>query len=190
MTDPSGMSSTRAPLLVLAVAVLALIAAGCGSDADDGSATTAEPAAGAPTEADSTQAGQAEKAEKPKPSPKPKPTGTRIKLGPSAFGEILFDANDQAIYLFDKEKSSKSECYGDCAVEWPPVLTKGEPRAKGGISQKKLGTTKRDDGKTQVTYNGHPLYYYFDEGPTEVRCHNVPGFGGLWLVLDAAGNAV
>jgi len=177
----------KAPTLLLTIAALALIAAGCGSDADD----TTEAAAPPPEEttaetAAASDEGQAES----KPKPKPKPDGTQIKLGGSAFGEVLFDGNDQAIYLFDKETTSKSECYGDCAVEWPPVLTKGEPQAKGGISQKKLGTTKRDDGTTQVTYNGHPLYFYFDESPGEVRCHNVPGFGGLWLVLDADGNAV
>ena len=116
--------------------------------------------------------------------------GTAITTGDSQFGEILFDGADQAIYLFDKEASKTSECYGDCAEAWPPVLTEGDPRAGGGAAAKLLGTTERDDGSTQVTYDGHPLYYYAHEGPGEVLCHNVDEFGGLWLVLEPSGEAV
>jgi predicted lipoprotein with Yx(FWY)xxD motif len=103
---------------------------------------------------------------------------------------VLFDDADQAIYFFDKEKSAKSECYGACAEAWPPVLTQGEPQAGGSVKASLLGTTQRDDGSTQVTYNGRPLYYYAHEGPGEVTCHNVDEFGGLWLAVDPAGNAV
>jgi predicted lipoprotein with Yx(FWY)xxD motif len=125
-----------------------------------------------------------------KPKPKPAPAkGTTIKLAGSQFGTVLYDRAGQAIYLFDKEKSDKAECYDDCAAAWPPVLTKGEPRAGRGIDQGLLGTTKRRGGKTQVTYNGHPLYFYAHEGRNEVRCHNVSEFGGVWLVLDGRGNA-
>ena len=53
-----------------------------------------------------------------------------------------------------------------------------------------LGTIQRDDGSTQLTYNGHPLYFYAHEGKGEVLCHNVEEFGGLWLVVDPAGDAV
>ena len=70
------------------------------------------------------------------------------------------------------------------------MLTKGEPRALGAIRQRLLGTTRRSDGKTQVTYNGHPLYYYAHEGRNEVRCHNITEFGGVWLALNASGNAL
>lgn len=182
------MSNSRMRTLILATAALALIAAGCGSDADS---TSTEAEAPAPATTDGTEVvadeGEA-KADKPK--EKPKPDGTVITTAESPFGEVLFTGDQGAIYLFDKEKSSESECYGDCAVEWPPVLTKGEPQAKGDVAQGKLGTTKRDDGTTQVTYDGQPLYLYHDEPPGQVLCHNVPGFGGLWLVLDAKGNAV
>jgi predicted lipoprotein with Yx(FWY)xxD motif len=117
-------------------------------------------------------------------------TGTEIVLGDSQFGRILFDADDQAIYLFDKESGPTSACYGDCAAAWPPVLTEGAPVAAGAVKPSLLGTTERDDGTTQVTYNGHPLYYYAHEGPGEVTCHDVEEFGGLWLVVDGAGDAV
>ena len=115
--------------------------------------------------------------------------GTTITTAASDFGEILFDGNQQAIYLFDKEASSTPECYDDCAAAWPPVLTTGAPVATGGIDGALLGTTARTDGTTQVTYAGHPLYYYVDEGPGEVKCHNVAGFGGLWLVITPTGAA-
>ena len=168
----------RSTVLVLTVAL-----AGCGSDStseDEAARTAAEPAP-AKTEA-----------AKPKPAkPKPaKPTGTEIKIADSQFGPILFDRRGQAIYLFDKEKSARADCYDACAAAWPPVLTKGDPQAGKGIRQRLLGTTKREDGTTQVTYNGHPLYFYAHEGRNEVKCHNVSEFGGLWLVLNRAGKAL
>ncbi len=114
----------------------------------------------------------------------------RITTGESQIGTILFDGDQRAIYLFDKESSKRSECYGACAAAWPPVLTKGDPEAKGGLDASLLGTTERDDGSTQVTFGGHPLYYYVDDPPGEVLCHNVEEFGGLWLVLEPGGGPV
>jgi predicted lipoprotein with Yx(FWY)xxD motif len=167
-------------LTVLAAAA-ALAFAGCGGDDDD---SGDEAAAGGETE---TATAVEETTET---QPAQAAAGTTIKLADSEFGQILFDDTDQAIYLFEKEKSDRSECYGACAEAWPPVLTEGEPQAAQGVKQGLLGTTQRDDGSTQVTYNGHPLYYYVDDGKGEVKCHNVNEFGGLWLVVDPAGNAV
>lgn len=116
-------------------------------------------------------------------------TGVSITTAGSDFGEILFDGNRQAIYLFDKETSSTPDCYGDCAAAWPPVLTTGTPVPGDGIDATLLGTTARTDGTTQVTYANHPLYHYAAEGPGEVTCHNVREFGGLWLVVTPAGEA-
>jgi predicted lipoprotein with Yx(FWY)xxD motif len=152
----------------------------------------AQPDAGAPAEQAADEPGGEAERESAAPDKEPaaeKP-GTEIKVGQSQFGEILFDGDDQAIYLFDKEASAKSECYGACAEAWPPVLTKGEPVGAGGAKQSLLGTTKRDDGSVQVTYDGQPLYYYAHEGPGEVLCHGVNEFGGLWLVLGADGQAL
>jgi predicted lipoprotein with Yx(FWY)xxD motif len=116
--------------------------------------------------------------------------GRTVRLVGSQFGRILGDARGQAFYLFDKEDSKRSECYGSCARAWPPVLTKGKPRAGRGARARLLGTFRRRDGKMQVTYGGRPLYYYVDDGPGRVLCHNVEEFGGLWLVLRANGAAV
>jgi len=178
----------RALATAAVLATLALAACGDDEETTTAAAPQEEAAESAAAEDSAAEDSAAEKPEKKK--PKPSQGAAEVKIASSQFGEILFDADDQAIYLFDKETSSKPDCYGDCAAAWPPVLTVGDPAAGSGVDAKLLGTTERDDGRAQVTYNGHPLYYYAHEGPGEVKCHNVEGFGGLWLVLDAAGNAL
>jgi predicted lipoprotein with Yx(FWY)xxD motif len=118
----------------------------------------------------------------------PQATGTVITTGDSQFGPMLFNEKKQAIYIWELEESDKAECYGNCAEAWPPVLTDGQPQATGDVNGSLLGTTKRTDGTTQVTYNGHPLYYYAHEAPGEVKCHNISTHGGLWWVIQPNGN--
>lgn len=113
--------------------------------------------------------------------------GTEIVVADSEFGPMLFGKSKQAIYLFDVEETSAPKCYGECADAWPPVLTDGEPVAGDGTKDSLLGTTKRSDGTTQVTYGGHPLYYYAHEGPGEVKCHDVFLNGGNWYVVKPNG---
>ena len=167
--------------LTAATAVAVLAIAGCGDDDDSGDSASG----GAATAAEAATTGEPPAAQ----SPPPAATGTTVKVADSDYGRILFDDTDQAIYLFDKEGSAKSECYGECADAWPPVLTEGSPRAGAGTEQALLGTTKRDDGTTQVTYDGHPLYYYVDDPKGVVLCHDVEEFGGLWLVVQPNGEA-
>jgi predicted lipoprotein with Yx(FWY)xxD motif len=81
----------------------------------------------------------------------------------------------------------------DCARgprAWPPVLTNGKPRPGNGVKAKLLGTTKRSNGKLSVTYAGQPLYYYVDDTPGNILCHDVVEFGGLWLILSPGGAPV
>ena len=111
-----------------------------------------------------------------------------IAADDSEYGPMLFDERGQAIYLFDKESSDTPECYDDCAEAWPPVLTEGPPEAEGDVDAGLLGTTEREDGSVQVTYNGHPLYFYAAEDPGEVLCHDVDDFGGTWLVVMPNGD--
>jgi predicted lipoprotein with Yx(FWY)xxD motif len=113
--------------------------------------------------------------------------GTEITTGDSEYGVMLFDRPGQAIYLFDKETAAQPACYGDCAADWPPVLTTGAPQAGGDVRGDLLGTTQRDDGSMQVTYAGHPLYYYAHEDPGQVLCHDVDEYGGTWLVVTPEG---
>ena len=116
--------------------------------------------------------------------------GTRIVVAASDFGPMLFDATGQAIYLFDVETNAEPACYEECAKAWPPVLTKGPPVAGEGVQKPLLGTTERSDGSTQVTYNGHPLYFYAHEGKHEVECHDVFLNGGNWYAVQPGGDAI
>lgn len=116
--------------------------------------------------------------------------GTKVTVVNSNFGRVIADGRGEAVYLFDKDKRGKSRCYGTCARAWPPLLTKGKPRAGKGVKQKWLGTTKRRNGKRQVTYRGQPLYYYVDDRPGLILCQNVREFGGLWLVVKPNGRPV
>jgi predicted lipoprotein with Yx(FWY)xxD motif len=152
-----------------------LVLAGCGAASTAVSATTTvSTTASAPA----TQSSAASA---------PAATGQTVTTGGSDYGTMLFDLRGQAIYLFDKEATSTPECYGDCAANWPPVLTDGQPVAAGDAHADLLGTTPRDDGSTQVTYAGHPLYYYAHEDPGQVLCHGVAEYGGTWLVVTPAG---
>lgn len=173
---------------VAVITACGLLLVGCGSDSGAGSppAATTSPATAPSSPQPSPSVSSSSPGEH---SVSPAPAGTGVKTGASDFGVILFDSTGQAIYLFGKEKSPTSECYGACAVAWPPVLTKAPPKALGELKQSLLGTTTRTDGTTQVTYGGHPLYFYAHEGKNEVKCHNIEGFGGLWLVVTAAGQA-
>lgn len=116
--------------------------------------------------------------------------GSTVKIVSSRFGRVLADRRGQALYLFDKEESKRSECYGACAKAWPPLLTRGRPRAAGGAQRTLLDTTRRRDGKLQVTYAGHPVYYYEDDSPGRILCQNVEEFGGLWLLVQPNGERV
>ena len=106
----------------------------------------------------------------------------------SEYGEILTDAQGRAVYMFTQDTGDTSTCTGSCAVNWPPVLSEGSAMAGAGIDQAMLGTTTRDDGTTQVTYNGHPIYYYAKD--TSSGDVNGQGVGDVWYLINAAGNQV
>jgi len=109
----------------------------------------------------------------------------------SAFGPILRDGRGYALYLFTRDKTRAPQCYGACAKAWPPLLTKGRPSAARGARGSLVGTTRRRDGTLQVTYRGHPVYYYVgDRTPSQVLCQGVVQFGGTWLVVSPSGRAV
>lgn len=106
------------------------------------------------------------------------------------LGKILVDANGRALYLFEKDTGGKSSCSGSCASVWPPLTASGKPAPGGGVSASALGTTS-NGGKTQVTYDGHPLYYYVsDSGPGQTSGQGLNQFGALWYVLSPQGQAI
>jgi predicted lipoprotein with Yx(FWY)xxD motif len=172
-------------LFALSLSLLVLGIGACGEDDD---ASMAAPEASTTSHQAAPGSANGDEGARSLDHPAPQP-GTEIVVADSAYGSMLFNAEQQAIYLFDKEESDAAQCYGDCAAAWPPVLTDGEPQAGDGAQAKLLGTTERDDGTTQLTYNGHPLYYYAHEGPGQVLCHNIAEFGGLWLVVQPKGDA-
>jgi predicted lipoprotein with Yx(FWY)xxD motif len=116
--------------------------------------------------------------------------GALLKVVSSKFGKVIADSKGEALYLFTKDGRGASQCYSDCAAAWPPFLTKGKPRAGKGIAAARLGTTRRSDGKLQVTYRGQPLYYYVHDKPGLILCQDVNEFGGDWLVVGPSGRAI
>lgn len=115
-------------------------------------------------------------------------TATLSISEPGEFGAILTDPSGRTLYLFDRDDPGVSNCNGNCALNWPPLLTVQEPAAGGGAQAGLLGTVTRSDGYTQVTYNGSPLYYWAnDVAPGDTTGQAV---GGVWWVVNASGSSV
>ena len=103
---------------------------------------------------------------------------------------MLVGANGRTLYLFTADKSAKSACYGQCATYLPPLIA-GKPTAGAGLKTSKLGTTRRKDGKLQLTYSGHPLYYFaVDKKAGDIKGQGYVHFGGTWWTVSAAGAKV
>jgi predicted lipoprotein with Yx(FWY)xxD motif len=114
-----------------------------------------------------------------------------VTVHDSRYGRILTDGGGRTLYLFTRERSARSRCYGACAAAWPPLIAHGPLVAGRGTRRGLLATTRRRDGSRQVTYRGHPLYYYVGERRAgEILCQDVIEFGGTWLVVSPAGKAV
>jgi predicted lipoprotein with Yx(FWY)xxD motif len=170
---------------ILLTAVL-LAVAGCGDD-EETAATSGQRTPGATVQAGQADAAATKKNAADDAATTKKGDEVEIVAGGSEFGEMLFDSNKQAIYIFEKDPKGETVCYDECAAAWPPVFTDGKPVAGKGVKPSLLDTVKRRDGKLQVTYAGQPLYYYAHEAPGEVRCHNVHLNGGLWWVVGPDG---
>ncbi|HXD82259.1 MAG TPA: hypothetical protein VNU27_11865 [Candidatus Acidoferrum sp.] len=153
----------------MAIATAALVATACG-----GSSPSRAAASPSPSPATSSAA-----------------TAATIKVATTALGQILVDGNGMTVYLFVADTGASSTCYTSCAALWPPVLTTGAPQAGAGANASLLGTTTRTDGKIEVTYAGHPLYYFVqDKSAGDTTGQGVNSFGALWWVLTAAGAAI
>jgi predicted lipoprotein with Yx(FWY)xxD motif len=159
---------SRLSVACMSLAVLALaVLAGCGGGDDT---TSAESAGSTPAASSSSGAATVDVADNPE------------------LGEILVDSQGRTMYLFEKDESGKSNCSGACAEEWPPVTTQGAPKAGSGVSASMISTVKRDDGSTQVVFDGHPLYLYAgDAMPGDVNGNEVVEFGAEWYALHPDG---
>ena len=164
------------PATVVGVAAVAIMVAvaGCGG----ASGSKQEPLYGGPSATTSA-------------SPSGASGGASVALASSKLGEILVDGRGRTLYLFQGDTGRASTCSGACASAWPPLTTISQPIAGPGVSASKLGTTKRRDGTSEITYNGHPLYTYAgDSAPGQTTGQGSDGFGAEWYVLSAAGDQI
>ncbi len=118
-------------------------------------------------------------------------SGAMVSTAKTSLGRILVNSSGRTLYLFGKDKNGKSSCSGMCASFWPPLITTGKPRAGTGAKASLLGTTKRADGRMQVTYNHHPLYTFKkDTKKGQTNGEGLSAFGATWYAVSPAGARV
>jgi predicted lipoprotein with Yx(FWY)xxD motif len=105
-----------------------------------------------------------------------------------SLGTYLVDKSGRTLYLYTPDTGTTSTCTGACLASWPALLTSGVPVAGTGATASLLGTTTRGDGTTQVTYHGHPLYYF--AGDNSAGQTTGQGVGGIWFVVGPDGNKI
>jgi len=164
----SRAARTSIAVVALGLVALAVAVAGCGggSSSYGGSAPPATP-------------------------PPKSAAGPSVKLASTSLGSVLVDSRGRTLYLFEADKGPMSRCSNACAGVWPPLTTTGRPTGGAGVQASKLGTSKRADGTTGVTYNGHPLYAYAgDSAPGQTTGQGIDEFGAEWYALSAAGSKI
>ncbi|HUX69375.1 MAG TPA: hypothetical protein VMV41_02575 [Cellulomonadaceae bacterium] len=162
---------TRFGRVVVPVALVAVLAAACSA-----TPTTATPAVSSPGAAASSTTASA---------------AVTIGTQSGAHGTYLTDGAGRALYLFMSDTATTSTCSGACATAWPPFTATGTPAVTGSATASKLGSLTRADGTMQVTYGGHPLYYFApDTAPGQTKGQGKNGFGALWWLVDPAGSAI
>ncbi|MBC7906790.1 MAG: hypothetical protein H7Y60_08600 [Rhodospirillaceae bacterium] len=118
----------------------------------------------------------------------------RLEVAEAApFGKHLTDADGRALYLFtaDKKGGNASACADQCAQAWPPVTTQGQPQLASGLAKDKVGMIQRQDGASQLTYDGHPLYYFAqDLRSGQTAGQDKKGFGGEWYLVAPDGTPI
>lgn len=167
----------RRILALLAALLLALGLAGCGDDDDSATtATTADAVSTTATTAATTTTAAAE------------PTaGADVAIATTGIGDVLVDADGLTLYFFKPDSEATAACTEGCAQAWPPLAVDGDPAGGDGVDPALLATAAREDGSTQVIYNGHRLYRYSgDKAPGDTTGQ---GVGDVWYAVTAAGEA-
>jgi predicted lipoprotein with Yx(FWY)xxD motif len=114
-----------------------------------------------------------------------------VGVAKSGLGNILVDAQGRTLYLFQKDSGTTSACTGSCATFWPPLTATGTPTVGSGANASLISTTMRSDGKSQLVYNGHPVYLYTgDHKAGDTTGQGIVAFGGGWFALSGAGDQV
>ena len=166
MRRPLDQLPTRFGRVVVPVALVAVLAAACSS-----TPAPVAPAASTPGAAASA--------------------AVTIATRSGTPGTYLTDGSGRALYLFMSDTATTSTCSGACATAWPPLTATGTPAVAGSATASKLGSLTRADGTRQVTYGGHPLYYFApDTAPGQTKGQGKNGFGALWWLVDPAGSAI
>jgi predicted lipoprotein with Yx(FWY)xxD motif len=162
----------------LSLAAVAAFAAACGGGSNDsGSSSSSE----APSSSASAPAA---------PGTDASAAGT-ISSKSGDMGTYLTDGSGKTLYLFAQDTGGKSTCSGDCAAAWPPATTTGTPKAGSGVTASMLSTIKGADGKMQITYAGHPLYYYaLDKAAGDTTGQGVDAFGAKWWLEGTDGKQI
>lgn len=155
---------------VVAMGGVALVVAACGS-ASSGASSSAGAAA----------------------SKAPASSSARVSVATAkgTDGTYLVGPSGRALYLWDADSHDKSVCTGACAQVWPPVTTTSSPVAAGGVTASQLGTIARSGGTKQVTYDGHPLYYFAsDTSKGSLTGQGNDTFGAKWWLVAPTGQAI
>jgi predicted lipoprotein with Yx(FWY)xxD motif len=163
---------TRLFSLAALAVISALVLAACGGSSSGGSSSSSTTSKSAAPAATSSAA-------------------PVITAKSSSLGTFLVDAKGRTLYLWDADKGAMSTCNGACATDWPPLTTKDAPKAGTGVKSSLLGTSKRSDGTLEVTYAGHPLYYFAgDTSSGQTTGQGSGSFGAPWWVVSPAGSAL
>jgi predicted lipoprotein with Yx(FWY)xxD motif len=164
---------------VTALIGVSVLVAACGSSGSATTSASATSAAGAAT-ASSTVSATPTSAK-----------GVSIGTASGPHGTYLTGVGGRAAYLWVADTGGRSSCSGACAKAWPPVTTQGKPIAGSGVQSADLGTIKRSDGSTQVTYKNHPLYYFIeDKSKGSITGQGSDSFGAKWWIVSPSGTAI
>ena len=170
-------------------AAIGLAVAACSSSSSSSGPAASSPAASSPAASQATASASASS-----------PAGTAQAAGAATVslraisgipGKVLVGSGGRTLYLFEADKTGTSACSGACAAAWPPLIVTGAPHAGSGVSQVLLGTITRPDRTMQVTYDGHPLYYFrADAAAGAAHGQGITAFGAEWYVVGASGGKV
>jgi len=172
------MKIPRFAQIALAAVALGIAAAGCGGSTSSGAA----PASG--TNASTGASGHYGYGG----SSSSSSSADTVKTASSPLGTILVDQDGKTLYLFEADSMNKSNCSGGCLALWPDVMANGKATPGSGVSAGMIGTAT---GSSQVTYAGHPLYWFSgDTAAGDTNGEGLADFGGAWYAVSPAGKAV
>jgi predicted lipoprotein with Yx(FWY)xxD motif len=175
---------TRAVGIALPLAAVFVVAA-CGSNSNSGGSSSGGSSSGSSSSGSSSSNSSSGSG-----TTAASTSGTVITTRSGPDGTYLAGGSGRAVYLWTADSSNSSMCSGACASAWPPVIATGHLTASGGAASADLGTIMRSDGTKQVTYGGHPLYYFAgDSGAGMTNGQGSNGFGAKWWLITPSSAA-